>query len=55
MLIFFEVNEGVYLALDLNNNDKSPVYYFDFKIADSLTDFLINMVKDTEYYLDLID
>lgn len=55
MLIFFEVNEGVYLALDLNDNDKSPVYYFDVKIADSLTDFFLNMAKDTEFYLDLID
>ncbi|MBO2535690.1 SMI1/KNR4 family protein [Rummeliibacillus suwonensis] len=37
-LIFFEVNEGVYISLDIQlvNN---PIFYFDIQIADSLEDF----------------
>lgn len=37
-LIFFEVNEGIYISLDLQlvNN---PIFYFDIQIADSLEDF----------------
>ncbi|WP_394581802.1 hypothetical protein [Cytobacillus firmus] len=38
-LIFFEVNEGVYISIDLQlaNN---PIFYFDTQIAESLEDFL---------------
>ncbi|MDD9795831.1 SMI1/KNR4 family protein [Priestia megaterium] len=51
-LIFFEVNEGIYISLDLKlpNN---PVFYFDTQIADSLEDFLKKFINDNEYYIDL--
>ncbi|MCP1161276.1 SMI1/KNR4 family protein [Bacillus infantis] len=49
-LIFYEVNEGVYLTLDLNSTPNTPVYYFDAKIADSLTDFMKKVDKDSEYF-----
>ncbi|EKF37357.1 SMI1/KNR4 family protein [Bacillus altitudinis] len=53
-LIFFEVNEGVYISLDLKlvNN---PVYYFDTQIAESLEDFFKKFLNNNEYYLDLIE
>ncbi|PAF34165.1 SMI1/KNR4 family protein, partial [Terribacillus saccharophilus] len=45
-LVFFEVNEGVYLTLGLTTNKQSPVYYFDTQIAESLEDFLREVNKD---------
>ncbi|QTL47318.1 MULTISPECIES: SMI1/KNR4 family protein [Priestia] len=53
-LIFFEVNEGVYISLDLKlpNN---PVFYLDTPIGDSLEDFLKKFINDNEYYIDLIE
>nr|WP_243406016.1 hypothetical protein [Priestia megaterium] len=41
-LIFFEVNEGVYISLDLTL-PHNPVFYMDTPIADSLEDFLRNL------------
>ncbi len=53
-LIFFEVNEGVYLSLELQlvNN---PVFYLDIQIAASLEDFFEMFSNDNEYYIDLIE
>jgi hypothetical protein len=40
-LLFFEVNEGLYLAIDkADEGGKSKIYYFDQKIFDSLEDFI---------------
>lgn len=53
-LIFFEVNEGVYISLDLQlvNN---PIFYFDIQIADSLDNFFKKFLDNNEYYIDLIE
>jgi antitoxin YxxD len=53
-LIFFEVNEGVYISIDLQliNN---PIYYFDIQIAESLEDFFKKFLSNNEYYIDLIE
>ncbi|MGG3193087.1 MULTISPECIES: SMI1/KNR4 family protein [Priestia] len=53
-LIFFEVNEGVYISLDLTL-PHNPVFYMDTPIADSLEDFLKKFIDDNEYYMDLIE
>ncbi len=51
-LIFFEVNEGVYLLIDKEATDgKNAIYYFDQKIADSLEEFLIKFDRE-EYYFE---
>ncbi len=49
--IFFEVNEGLYLMIDENCNKmgNNDIYYFDDKIAESLTDFLIKIVDDEDF------
>ncbi|GHT15446.1 SMI1/KNR4 family protein [Bacteroidia bacterium] len=40
-ILFFEVNEGLYLAIDKeNHNGNSSVYLFDKKISDSLKAFI---------------
>lgn len=49
-IIFFEVNEGVYLTLDRTvKGKKSPVYYVRKKINESLEDFLRAYDKDPDY------
>jgi len=52
-LIFFQVNEGIYLLIDKEDiNEKNAIYYFDEKIADSLEEFLIKFDKDPHYFED---
>ncbi|URT71217.1 SMI1/KNR4 family protein [Cytobacillus firmus] len=53
-LIFFEVNEGVYISIDLQlaNN---PIFYFDTQIAESLEDFFKKFLNNNEYFIDLIE
>lgn len=51
-MIFFEVNEGSYLTISLDEGEKSAIYYGSEKIADSLEEFLIKMYDDGTYYFD---
>lgn len=53
-LIFFEVNEGVYISIDLQL-ENNPIFYFDTQIAESLEDFFKKFLNDNEYYIDLIE
>ncbi|MEC0677175.1 SMI1/KNR4 family protein, partial [Bacillus haynesii] len=54
-LVFYEVNEGVYLTLDLNDTDKSPVFFLDKKIADSLEEFIKKVDQNNRYFEDMAD
>ncbi len=54
-LVFYEVNEGVYLTLDLNTLQQTPVYFFETQIADSLEEFIRKINQDTEYFVDMVD
>lgn len=54
-LVFFEVNEGVYLTLDLNNSEQTPVYYFETQIAESLKEFIGKVDEDADYFVDFAD
>jgi hypothetical protein len=48
-LLFLEVNEGIYLAIDKADEAcKNKIYYFDKKIFDSLEDFIKEFVKNPE-------
>lgn len=50
-LIFFEVNEGVYLLIAKEAIEgKNAIYYFDEKIADSLEEFLIRFDQEGHYF-----
>ncbi|MFE4243891.1 SMI1/KNR4 family protein [Peribacillus butanolivorans] len=49
-LVFYEVNEGVYLTLDLNDTHRTSVHFFDTKIADSLESFIKKIDEDNEYF-----
>ncbi|HFU7058603.1 TPA: SMI1/KNR4 family protein [Bacillus cereus] len=54
-LVFYEINEGVYLTLDLNTPQQTPVYFFETQIADSLEEFIRKINQDTEYFVDMVD
>ncbi|PLT49426.1 SMI1/KNR4 family protein [Bacillus amyloliquefaciens] len=54
-LIFFEANESALLLIELGNEQNNSIYYDDIKIADSLEEFLIELMKNDKYYLDLIE
>ncbi len=50
-LIFFEINEGVYLLISREDrNGQNAIYYFDKKIADSLEEFLIRFDQEGHYF-----
>ena len=49
-LLFFEVNEGVYLAIDkIEHNEKNARYYFGNKIADSLEEFIHKILEKPNF------
>lgn len=48
-LIFFEVNEGVYMSIGLNDG---KIYFADKIVAESLLDFLKNVV-DPDYWTEI--
>ncbi len=54
-IVFYEVNEGVYLTLDLNDTQRNSVHFFDNKIADSLESFIKKVDKDNEYFFDMME
>ncbi|MFB1052082.1 SMI1/KNR4 family protein [Paraliobacillus sp. JSM ZJ581] len=54
-LVFYEVNEGVYLTLDLNTPQQTPVYFFETQIAGSLEEFIRKVDEDAEYFRDMVD
>ncbi len=49
-LLFFEIIEGNYLAIDKNEiNGKNEIFHFDKKIADSLEEFLIELDENPNF------
>lgn len=53
-LLFFEVNEGIYLAIDkIDNNGSNAIYLFDKKISNSLEEFLKMFDNDPELINDI--
>lgn len=54
-IIFFEGNESTLISIEVSDKDESNIYYYDTKIANSLKEFLINLQKDDNYYIDLLD
>ncbi|MDG5471392.1 SMI1/KNR4 family protein [Jeotgalibacillus sp. ET6] len=53
-LVFYEVNEGVYLTLDLNIPQQTPIYFFETQIAGSLEEFIRKVDEDAEYFRDMV-
>ena len=53
-LIFFEGSESALMSIELNDNNRNPVYYYDVQIATSLEEFLRKMEENDNYYLELL-
>ena len=54
-LLFFEVNEGIYLAIDKKEeNKKNAIWLFDKKISDSLESFIVDLANNPELIDNLI-
>jgi hypothetical protein len=53
-LLFLEVNEGIYLAIDkADEGGKNKIYYFDQKIFNSLEDFIKEFIQNPNLIRDL--
>lgn len=52
-LVFFEGSESALISIELDENSRSAVYYYDIQIATSLEEFLKRIGEDDKYYLDL--
>lgn len=53
-LIFFEGSESALISIELNKNNRNPVYYYDIEIATSLEEFLRKIEENDKYYLELL-
>lgn len=53
-LIFFEGSESALMSIELNENSRSAVYYYDIQIATSLEEFLKRIEENDKYYLELL-
>lgn len=53
-LIFFEGSESALMSIELNENNRSAVYYYDIQIATSLEEFLRKIEVNDKYYLELL-
>ncbi|WP_137790921.1 SMI1/KNR4 family protein [Bacillus sp. E(2018)] len=49
-LIFFEGSESALISIELNENYRSAVYYYDIQIATSLVEFIKKIEEDDKYY-----
>jgi antitoxin YxxD len=53
-LIFFEGSESALMSIELTENNRSAVYYYDIQIATSLEEFLRKIEENDKYYLELL-
>ncbi|WP_350300022.1 SMI1/KNR4 family protein [Peribacillus frigoritolerans] len=53
-LIFFEGSESALMSIELNENNRNPIYYYDIQIATSLEEFLRKIEENDKYYLELL-
>lgn len=53
-LVFFEADAFTYISIGISNENEGKIYYYDIKIADSLSEFLLRMKNDENYYLESI-
>lgn len=50
-LVFFEVNESLYLSMGITKKNKGKIYYYDEMIADDLNEFFEKYVDNEDYFL----
>lgn len=49
-LVFFEVNELIYISIGIGNDNKGKIYYYDEIIADNLEEFLAKYQENEMYF-----
>ena len=54
-LIFFESDTSALISIDLGNKEKSQIYYYNTKIADSLEEFVLKIQEDDNYFLGMLE
>ncbi len=54
-LVFFEQSMEALMSIEITDKEVSKVYYYDTVIADSLEEFLKEMLKNELYYIKLIN
>ena len=53
-LVFFEASETVLISIQITEQNKSQIFYYDILIANSFEEFLQKINKNDDYYLDMI-
>ena len=53
-LVFFEADAFTYISIGFSNENEGKIYYYDIEIAESLSEFLIRIQNDENYYLERI-
>ncbi|WP_338631790.1 SMI1/KNR4 family protein [Clostridium baratii] len=53
-LVFFEADAFTYISIGFSNENEGKIYYCDIEIAESLSEFLIRIQNDENYYLERI-
>ncbi len=50
-LVFFEVNESLFLSMGITKKNKGKIYYYDEMIANDLNEFFEKYLGNEEYFL----
>lgn len=53
-LIFFEGSESALMSIEINEENSSPVYYYNIQISTSLEEFIRKIEVNDKYYLELV-
>lgn len=51
-LVFFEVNESLFLSIGISKFNNGKIFYYDEVIAEDLSEFLERYLEDERYFLD---
>jgi hypothetical protein len=54
-LIFFESDESALISIELSDKEKSKIYYYNTKIADSLEEFIEKIQDDDSYFVTMLE
>ena len=50
-LVFFEVNESLFISIGITKLNKGKIYYYDEMIADDLNEFFEKYLQNESYFL----
>ncbi len=51
-LVFFEVNESLFLSIGITIRNRDKIFYYDKEIANDISDFLKQYLENEKYFLD---